>query len=381
MKIAIIGPAHPLRGGGISTFNERLATILQQQGHEVTIYSFSLQYPSFLFPGKSQFTDEPAPQGLSIKTVINSINPLNWLKVGKQIRDARPELVIVRYWLPFMGPSLGTILSCIKKNKHSRILCIADNIIPHEHRPGDKQFTQYFIKPVDAFITMSKQVLRDLKTFTDKPSMFTPHPLYDNYGDHVAKEDACEKLDLHPAGHYMLFFGFIRKYKGLDLLLEAMQDARVKDGNIKLIIAGEFYDDDELYHGLIEKVKDRVILFTQFIPNDEVKYYFGAADLVVQPYRTATQSGITQVAYHFEKPMIVTNVGGLAEVVPDGKTGFVAEPDPASLADAIVKFFQPGSIPDLKQNILADKEKYSWDTFVERLMETAFSGSLEKARP
>ena len=203
MKIAIIGPAHPLRGGGISTFNERLATILQQQGHEVTIYSFSLQYPSFLFPGKSQFTDEPAPQGLSIKTVINSINPLNWLKVGKQIRDARPELVIVRYWLPFMGPSLGTILSCIKKNKHSRILCIADNIIPHEHRPGDKQFTQYFIKPVDAFITMSKQVLRDLKTFTDKPSMFTPHPLYDNYGDHVAKEDDCEKLDLHPAGHYM----------------------------------------------------------------------------------------------------------------------------------------------------------------------------------
>lgn len=381
MKIAIIGPAHPLRGGGISTFNERLATILQQQGHEVTIYSFSLQYPSFLFPGKSQFTDEPAPQGLSIKTVINSINPLNWLKVGKQIRDARPELVIVRYWLPFMGPSLGTILSCIKKNKHSRILCIADNIIPHEHRPGDKQFTQYFIKPVDAFITMSKQVLRDLKTFTDKPSMFTPHPLYDNYGDHVAKEDACEKLDLHPAGQYMLFFGFIRKYKGLDLLLEAMQDARVKDGNIKLIIAGEFYDDDELYHGLIEKVKDRVILFTQFIPNDEVKYYFGAADLVVQPYRTATQSGITQVAYHFEKPMIVTNVGGLAEVVPDGKTGFVAEPDPASLADAIVKFFQPGSIPDLKQNILAEKEKYSWDTFVERLMETAFSGSLEKARP
>jgi glycosyltransferase involved in cell wall biosynthesis len=381
MKIAIIGPAHPLRGGGISTFNERLATILQQQGHEVVIYSFSLQYPSFLFPGKSQFTDEPAPEGLAIKTVINSINPLNWLKVGKQIRHARPDLVIVRYWLPFMGPSLGTILSGIKKNKHSRILCIADNIIPHEHRPGDKHFTQYFIKPVDAFLTMSKQVLRDLKTFTDKPSMFTPHPLYDNYGDSVAKEDACEKLDLHPAGQYMLFFGFIRKYKGLDLLLEAMQDGRIKDANIKLIIAGEFYDDNELYEGLIEKVKDRVIQFTQFIPNDEVKYYFGAADLVVQPYRTATQSGITQVAYHFEKPMIVTNVGGLAEVVPDGRTGFVAEPDPKSLADAIIKFFQPGSIPDLKQNILTEKEKYSWDTFIERLMQTAFGGSSEKARP
>ena len=375
MNIAIIGPAHPLRGGGISTFNERLAAVLQEQGHTVTIYSFSLQYPSFLFPGKSQFTDEPAPRGLTIKTVINSINPFNWLKVGKLIRHARPDLVIVRYWLPFMGPSLGTILSGIRKNKHSRILCIADNIIPHEHRPGDRHFTQYFIKPVDAFLTMSRDVLRDLKTFTDKPASFTPHPLYDNYGSGVSKAEACAKLNLDPNGKYLLFFGFIRRYKGLDLLLQAMQDDRIKQQNLKLIVAGEFYDDREAYAELLEQVKDQVVLFTEFIPNDEVRYYFSAADLVVQPYRTATQSGITQVAYHFEKPMVVTNVGGLAEVVPDGKTGFIANPDPASLAEAILHFFQPGSIPALHENILREKEKYTWAAFVDKLFSTAFPQS------
>ena len=375
MNVAIIGPAHPLRGGGISTFNERLASVLQEQGHTVTIYSFSLQYPSFLFPGKSQFTDEPAPRGLTIKTVINSINPFNWLKVGKLIRNARPDLVIVRYWLPFMGPALGTILSGIRKNRHSRILCIADNIIPHEHRPGDKHFTQYFIKPVDAFLTMSRDVLKDLKTFTDKPAVYTPHPLYDNYGNGVPKGEACSKLNLDPSGKYLLFFGFIRRYKGLDLLLQAMQDDRIKQQGMKLIIAGEFYDDREAYAELLEQVKDQVILFSEFIPNDEVRYYFCAADLVVLPYRTATQSGITQVAYHFEKPMVVTNVGGLAEVVPHGQTGFIATPDPASLTEAILNFFQPGSIPDLEENIRQEKEKYSWDAFVEKLFQTAFQKS------
>lgn len=373
MNIAVIGPAHPLRGGGISTFNERLAEVLQEQGHQVTIYSFSLQYPSFLFPGKSQFTDEPAPKGLRIKSIINSINPLNWLSVGRQIKEAKHDLVIVRYWLPFMGPCLGTILRIVRKNKHTRILCIADNVIPHEKRPGDLQFTKYFLKPVDVFITMSKDVLQDLKQFTDKPAKFNPHPVYDNYGSAVSKEEACKKLQLDPSGKYILFFGFIRKYKGLDLLLEAMNDERIKAANIKLIVAGEFYGDKDFYDQFIDqyKLRDHIHLFTEFIPNDEVRYYFGAADLVVQPYRTATQSGITQVAYHFEKPMVVTNVGGLAEVVPDGKVGYVTESDPKQIADAILKFFQPGSIPNLHENLLAEKQKYSWETFVNSLMEIA----------
>ena len=193
MNIAIIGPAHPLRGG-LATYNARLAEVLQAQGHSVTIYSFSLQYPGFLFPGTSQFTDEPAPEGIRIETLINSVNPFNWLKAGQRIKKARPDLVIVRYWLPFMGPCLGTILRIVRGNKHSRIVCIADNVIPHEKRPGDKAFTKYFLKPVDAFITMSKDVLKDLQTLTDKPARFTVHPVYDNFEPPVRKEEACKKL-------------------------------------------------------------------------------------------------------------------------------------------------------------------------------------------
>lgn len=373
MNIAIIGPAHPLRGGGISTFNERLAKVLQEQGHTVVIYSFSLQYPSFLFPGKSQFTSEPAPQGLVIHSIINSINPFSWLKAGKTIRDAKHDLIIVRYWLPFMGPSLGTILRRVKKNNHTRVLCIADNVIPHEKRPGDMAFTKYFLKPVDAFITMSKDVLQDLKQFTNKKAVFNPHPVYDNYGEAIGKEDACKILGLNPADKYVLFFGFIRKYKGLDILLEAMGDQRIKDADIKLIVAGEFYGDKDLYEQQIAQysLQNDIHLFTEFIPNDDVRLYFGAADLIVQPYRTATQSGITQVAYHFEKPMVVTNVGGLAEVVPDGKVGYVTDPDAGSIANAILKFFEPGAIPDLQQNLLEEKKKYSWETFIQSLLDVA----------
>lgn len=371
MKIAIIGSAHPLRGG-LATFNERLANAFKKSGNSVTIYSFSLQYPDFLFPGKSQFTNEPAPEGLEIKSVINSVNPFNWIKAGNVIRKEKPDLIIIKYWLPFMGPCFGTILRLVKKNRHTRVLCIVDNIIPHEKRPGDKAFTKYFIKPVDAFVTMSRDVLRDLKTFTSKPAHYTPHPLYDNYGERLSKEAACAKLNLNPKEKYLLFFGFIRKYKGLDILLEAMKDPRLKAAGIKLIVAGEFYGDKTAYNGLLEEVKEQVELFTDFIPNEQVKYYFSAADLVVQPYRTATQSGITQIAYHFERPMVVTNVGGLHEVVPDGKTGFVTKPEPEKIADAIIRFFEPDSIPDLEQNLKNEKNKYSWEVFIDVLMKTAF---------
>lgn len=376
MNITIIGSAHPLRGGGIATFNERMAEVLQEQGHKVVIYSFSLQYPSFLFPGKSQFTDEPAPNGLEIRSVINSVNPLNWLCVGNRIKNEKPDLIIVRYWLPFMGPCFGTILRRVRKNKHTKIVAITDNVIPHEHRPGDMAFTKYFLKSADAFLAMSKDVLKDLKQFTDKPSVFSPHPVYDNYGNAIGREEACKKLGLNPNDKYILFFGFIRKYKGLDLLLDAMKDERIKQAGIKLIVAGEFYGDGDTYLQQIQQnsIGDSVKLFTSFIPNDEIKYYFSATDLVVQPYRTATQSGITQVAYHFEKPMVVTNVGGLAEVVPDGKVGFVTAPDPTEIATAIIRFFQPDSLPNLQQNIAAEKQKYSWDTLLTNLLGIAKQG-------
>jgi glycosyltransferase involved in cell wall biosynthesis len=366
LNIIIIGSAHPLRGGGISTFNERLAEVLQQEGHNVTIYSFSLQYPSFLFPGKNQFTDEPAPKDLKIRSVINSINPLNWIKTGKQIKKERPDLIIVRYWLPFMGPALGTIIRGAKKNKHTKVISILDNVVPHEKRPGDVPFTRYFLKPVDAFVCMSHEVLRDLRKFEPlKPALFSPHPVYDNYGSMLDKTEARQKIGIPPQGRYIMFFGFIRKYKGLDILLEAMADERFAQENIKLIVAGEYYGDQEEYENLIDRlnIRDKLHLFTDFIPNSEVKNYFSAADVVVQPYRTATQSGISQIAYHFEKPMIVTNVGGLPEIVPDNVVGLVTPVDKQLIADAIIRFYRENKEQSFIENLKEEKKKYSWDYF------------------
>ena len=372
-SVVIIGPAHPLRGG-LATFNQRLAREFMQRGAACSIYSFSLQYPSFLFPGTTQYTDEPAPGDITIHTAINSINPANWLRVGNQLRREKPDLVVVRFWLPFMGPALGTILRRIKKNKHTRIVCIADNVIPHEKRPGDKPFTRYFLKSCDAFVTMSEKVMTDLRQFeSTKPAQLVTHPLYDSFGDAVPKEEARLHLGIgnEPTS---LFFGFIRKYKGLDLLLEAMADERIRKAGIKLLIAGEFYEDANRYQEQIDRlgIRDQLILRTDFIPDSEVRYYLCAADAVIQPYRNATQSGVTPLAYHFEKPMVVTNVGGLPALVPDGKVGLVAEPNATSIADNILRFYQLGEdyfIPHLRR----EKEKYSWSVLAQTIEDLAFN--------
>ena len=371
-KVVIIGPAHPLRGG-LATFNQRLAKEFIDTGNDCPIYSFSLQYPSFLFPGKKQYTDEPAPQGLTIHTVINSINPFNWIKIGNRLKKERPDIIVVRYWLPVMGPALGTILRRAKKNKHTKIICIADNVIPHEKRPGDKSFTKYFLKSCDAFITMSEKVLSDLRLFEkDKTAQLIQHPLYDNFGPIIPKTEARKHLGLPGNEKIVLFFGFIRKYKGLDLLLQAMADERIKKSNIKLLIAGEFYENEKQYHEQIERlgIHDQLILKTDFIPDSEVQYYLCAADAVIQPYRNATQSGVTPLAYHFEKPMVVTNVGGLPSLVPDEKAGLVIEPDPAAIANGILKFYQLGEnyfIPHLR----TEKRKYSWHNMSVSILELA----------
>ena len=377
-KIIIIGPAHPLRGGGITTFNERLARQFQTEGHQTSIYSFSLQYPDFLFPGKSQFTDEPAPTGLEIHSRINSINPFNWLRVGNEIKKLNPDIVIVRYWIPLMGPCLGTILRIIKKNKHTRIICIADNIIPHEKRFGDKPFTRYFIKPVDAFIIMSEKVLSDLRLVTkNKPALLVPHPLYDNFGEKIPKDAARKELGIGNKELVVLFFGFIRKYKGLDILLDAMKLIRqspLPAANCKLLIAGEFYEDRKAYDEQIERlgIKDNLVLHTGFIPDSEVKNYLCAADVVIQPYRNATQSGVTPLAYHFEVPMIVTNVGGLPAMVPNNKVGLVAEPTAASLAEKILEYFDKGENYFLP-HLIEEKKKFSWAKMLESILEVANS--------
>lgn len=374
----ILGPAHPLRGGGITTFNQRLAREFQQPGYDCSIYSFSLQYPSFLFPGKTQYSDEPAPKDLVIHSAINSVNPLNWINVGNRIKKERPDLVIVRFWLPFMGPSLGTILRRIKKNGHTKVICIADNVIPHEKRPGDKWFTRYFLNACDAFVTMSEKVMNDLRLFENKkPAVLTSHPLYDNFGPLIPKDEARRHLGLPETGKLILFFGFIRKYKGLDLLLEAMHLIKENPGSeklsgLKLMIAGEFYEDKKTYDNLIEKwnLQDCLVMKTDFIPDRDVAYYLCAADAVIQPYRHATQSGVTPLAFHFEKPMIVTKVGGLADMVPDREAGLTVEPNAESIANGIREFYNLGEahfIPHLRR----EKQKYSWQKMVDMIFKLA----------
>jgi glycosyltransferase involved in cell wall biosynthesis len=367
-KIIIIGSAHPLRGG-LATFNQRLAKQFNDEGHSCSIYSFSLQYPSFLFPGKTQYTDEPAPEKLTILSVINSINPFNWLKIGNRLKKEKPDIIIVRFWLPFMGPALGTILRKVKKNRHTKIICIADNVIPHEKRFGDRPFTRYFLKSCDAFITMSEKVMGDLRLFEkEKPARLVLHPLYDNFGEAISKSAARKHLSLPENENIILFFGFIRKYKGLDLLLEAMallKNVKPETLNIKLLIAGEFYEDPKPYHEQIEKlgIKDNLILRTDFIPDSEVKYYLCAADAVVQPYRNATQSGVTPLAYHFEKPMVVTNVGGLPAMVPHEKAGLVVEPTAQAIAEGIIHFYERGE-EYFKEGLREEKTKYKWSVLI-----------------
>lgn len=372
-KIIIIGPAHPLRGG-LATFNQRLAREFNDTGHQCSIYSFSLQYPSFIFPGTTQYTDEPAPENLVIKTVINSINPFNWLKVGNRLKKEKPDLVIVRFWLPLMGPALGTILRRVRKNKHTRIICIADNVVPHEKRPGDKIFTRYFLKSCDAFITMSEKVMNDLRSFErDKPAVQLAHPLYDNFGEILSKKEARAHLNLPQDDKIILFFGFIRKYKGLDILLDAMPSLP----GIRLLIAGEFYEDKKQYQDQIDRlaISSQLILKTDFIPDSEVKYYLCAADAVIQPYRNATQSGVTPLAYHFEKPMVVTNVGGLPSMVPDGKCGIVTTPDPEGIASAIKQLYETGT-DVYTVHLRAEKKKLSWQNLSQKILELA--GSIKR---
>lgn len=379
-KVIIIGPAHPLRGGGITTFNQRLCRQFMEEGYDCSIFSFSLQYPSFLFPGSTQYSSEPAPEGIKIYPVINSIHPFNWVHNGYQLKNLRPDIIVVRFWLPLMGPALGTILRIVKKNKHTRIIAITDNIIPHEKRLGDVPFTRYFLKSCDAFITMSEKVMKDLRQFEKaKPALQVAHPLYDNFGSAVIKTEARKKLGIEENSRIILFFGFIRKYKGLDLLLRAMkllhdQNHKPQTTNCKLLIAGEFYDDEKQYRKLIEElgIKDNLVLHTGFIPDSEVKYYFCAADVVVQPYRQATQSGVTPLAYHFEKPMIVTNVGGLPDMVLPEKSGLVCEPTPLSIAASVEHYFELGEdyfLPHLRR----EKEKYSWHTLVNAITHIANS--------
>jgi len=368
-KVVILGSAYPLRGG-LASYNERLCKAFSEAGYQSRIETFNLQYPNFLFPGKTQFSQDSPPENINIDISVNSINPFNWIKIGNKIKNEKPDILIIKYWLPFMGPCFGTIARKVKKNKHTKIISILDNIIPHEKRPGDKLFTKYFVKPIDGFVAMSKSVMNDLSFFDKlKPRVFSPHPLYDNYGNKINKYLARQQLNIDKDINLILFFGLIRDYKGLDILLKALSNEILKDKNLKLLVAGEFYSDSANYYKIIEEnnLKDKVILTNGFVPDSEVAKYFCASDLVVQPYKTATQSGVTQIAYHFNIPMIVTNVGGLPELVPDGIAGYVVEPEPNAIANAINKYFSDNKINEFTNNISIEKTKYSWEIMVKSI--------------
>ncbi len=367
-NLVIIGPAWPLRGG-LAAFDEKLATTFSQKGITSSIETFSLQYPKFLFPGKTQYSNLPAPKNISIHVSINSINPFNWIKVGLRLRKAAPSIIIVRFWLPFLAPCLGTICRIAKSNGKTKVIAIVDNMIPHEQRIGDQLFTKYFAGSVDAFLTMSEKVKKDVQIFSSKPTLVSPHPIFEHFGNTILKETARNILSIPHDQKLILFFGFIRKYKGLDLLLKAMATELIQSADIHLMIVGEFYEDAAPYHELINTLglKNRVHIVEGFVADKEVKNFVCSADFIIQPYRHATQSGVTPLAYHFEKPMLVTNVGGLADTVPNNQVGVVVEPTVDSIAKGINTLYQNGASYYLPQ-IKIEKQKYTWEQMVNNFL-------------
>jgi glycosyltransferase involved in cell wall biosynthesis len=300
------------------------------------------------------------------------VNPFNWLRTGFRLKKKNPDILIIKYWHPSMSPCFGTVARIARNNKKGRtkVICIFDNVIPHEKSFIDRLLTRYFTRSIDGAIVMSGSVGEDLKSFRiDIPVTFNPHPLYDNYGDIISRGAALEKLKLKAEYSYLLFFGFIRAYKGLDLLLEAFADQRLRNRRLKLIVAGEFYESDKPYLEIINKnnLGNEVLILDRFIKEDEVASLFCAADLVVQPYRSATQSGVTQIAYHFEKPMLVTDVGGLSEIVPDGKCGYVVKPEPVSISNAIIDYFSNNRKEEFTKNVREEKAKFTWDKLTESI--------------
>lgn len=377
MRIIILGTAWPYRGG-LATFNERLAKQFAMEGHDVEVWTFTRQYPNFLFPGKTQYSEEKAPEGLVIHRKLDSCNPFSWWRVGRAIRKESPDMLICCYWMSFMAPAFGWVSRIAQRNGKTRCVALVHNMIPHEPSILDKLFAPYFVKSQNGFVALSESVVKDIERVerdnvrcaahdVRSAKTYSPHPIYDHYGERMSKDEACSALGLPNDKQYMLFFGLVRTYKGLDWLLDAF--AMVKDQlpALQLIIAGEFYEDEEKYRKQIVEngLAERVVLKNEFIPDDDLRKYFGAADLIVQPYKTATQSGVTQVAFHFEKPMLVTNVGGLAEIVHDHQMGYASQPNPQAIAEDLMDYFSNDRQQVYTQYLIQEKSKYAWSNMTQ----------------
>ena len=372
MKIAILSCFYPYRGG-IAQFNANLYEELGKT-HDVRAFNFSRQYPDILFPGKTQYVtkeDEAVP--IEAEALLDTANPLSCGRTAQAIRAWGPDLLLVRYWMSWFAPSLGEVAR--KMAPGCRVIGILDNVVPHERHWFDTPLTRWFLKGLDGAVTLCEEVGRDLLALRpDIPHAVLPHPIYTHFGAKLPREEAERRLGLPAGRRTLLFFGLIREYKGLDILLQAFD---LLDERYQLVVAGEPYGSFDKYQQLIDggRAPVDVHVFPNYIRDGEVKDYFSAADLTVLPYRSATQSGISSVSAHFGVPMVVTDVGGLRETVGARGTGIVCDNGtPASIAAAITRYFDELTLQEeLRAGIAAEKERLSWSRFAQDLMTFAES--------
>lgn len=373
MKILLFGPAFPLRGG-MAHFIALLYTHLAKRGHDVEIISFTRQYPDLLFPGKTQQESGEAGIPVASTRLIDSINPLNWIVNGFRLRNRNADLVISTFWLPFFGPSSGTLHKLLRR-KTTKTLTILHNIVPHEHRPGDILFTKYLFRHTDYFIAQSESVGKDLLKFVPNARYKrVALPMFSLFKDRIPKAEAKKALGITDE-KLIMFFGYIRPYKGLHVLIDAMKIVKQKM-DLRLLVCGEFYGDEKQYRAQMKEtgIDDVTTVFSDYIPNERVHLYFSAADVLVQPYVTATQSAIAQMAYFFSSPIIATNVGALPEVVIHEKSGLIVPPnDPQALAGAIIRFYDEKMEQHLMAGAAEERKKYSWDAMVDAIEQLTMS--------
>lgn len=373
MKALLLGPAYPIRGG-IANFNESLAIAFIKNSIETEIISFKRQYSSSAFPSKNPRTKEKAPFLLNIKSLIRSFSPFSWIKTARFIAHESPDIIIVQYWTPAIGLALGSILRMHSKKHSPKIIAIVHNIKPTKPRLGDNALIQFFTNSCHGFVCLSKLVIDDLSEYTPNPNkIFVPHPVYDIFGDKISKEEARKYLGLADDEKILLFFGIIRKNKGLELLLQSLALEKLRKQKIKLLVAGEFQEGKSDILNLVNtlKLNDNIVIADKFIPLEVVKYYFCAADLVTQPYIEAMQSGITQIAYNFERPMLVTNVGGMSDIVFHNKTGYVTEVSSEAIANAIVDYYENNREGYMSDQVGLEQYRFSWHAMVDSILQLA----------
>lgn len=368
MKVAILSTAYPLRGG-IAQFNGLLYREFEKD-HEVKMFTFKRQYPNFLFPGETQYvTEDDDADPIPSTEVLDTVNPFSYWKTAKEINKYNPDVLITKYWMTFFAPSLGTVL---KRSKNAKRISILDNVIPHEKRFFDAPANRYFLKHNDGFVVMSDVVMNDLLSIKpDAKYLRIDHPVYNQFGASIPKDEAIAALNLPKGKKFLLFFGFIRKYKGLDLLIESLNSL---DEDYHVIVAGEVYGSFDDYQALIDKhgLQDRVHKFNQYISDEEVKTYFSAADVCMLPYKSATQSGITAIAHHFEMPIIATDVGGLKESIEHQTTGLIVDKaDPVEIASSVKAFFNDFDPKAMRTAIRKTNEENTWEKFSKRIIEFA----------